>query len=73
MLAEYAENSDTAVLLETMADGALMALGQYSLQNGHWSRYGKLLIALRDLSMHHYDSTLQQLFQREMQHILSLQ
>lgn len=53
-----------------MADGALLALGKYNLQNGNWTRYGKLLIALRGLSMHNYDSTLQSLFRNEIQKML---
>lgn len=67
---EYALSLDEAKQLETISDSALLALGHYTIQQLHWSRYGKLLLALRSLSLHHFDSVLQHIFKNIIHSVL---
>lgn len=67
---EYALSFEESKQLETISDGALLALGHYTIQQLHWSRYGKLLLALRGLSLHNFDSVLQHIFKNIIQSVL---
>ncbi|XP_037040287.1 nuclear receptor subfamily 2 group E member 1 [Bradysia coprophila] len=67
---EYALSFDEAKQLEAISDSALLALGHYTIQQLHWSRYGKLLLALRGLSLHYFDSVLQHIFKNIIQSAL---
>lgn len=61
---------EAAKQLEAFTDGALNALGRYTLQQMHWNRYGKLLLALRNLSLRYFDGVLQNLFKSIINDIL---
>lgn len=59
---EYALSSAETKHIEHLTNGALIALGHYSLQRMQWTRFGKLLLALRCISLRNFDSILKQLF-----------
>lgn len=67
---EFGLSLDESKQLENLTDGALIALGRYTLQNINWCRYGKLLLGLRGLSIHQLGSTLQNIFQNIIGDIL---
>lgn len=67
---EYAIGFNESQQIETLTEGALMALAHYTLQQMQWTRYGKLLLALRDLSLRNYDGVLQNLFNNIINEIL---
>lgn len=49
---EFGLSEITIKHLELINDGAILALGKYVLQQGYpWTRYGKLLLALRTLTV----------------------
>lgn len=60
--AEYALGIDESRKLEFLTEGALIALGHYTLHQIQWTRFGKLLLALRGLSLRGFDSYLQTIF-----------
>lgn len=57
--------------LEFLTEGSLIALGHYTLQQIQWTRFGKLLLALRGLSLRGFDSYLQNVFRSIIDDLLS--
>ncbi|XP_031621573.1 nuclear receptor subfamily 2 group E member 1 [Contarinia nasturtii] len=59
---EYSLGKSETQKIEHLTNGALMTLGHYCLQRMEWTRFGRLLLALRSLSLSPFDTTLKQLF-----------
>lgn len=70
VFAEYALSAAETKHIEHLTNGALIALGHYSLQRMQWTRFGKLLLALRCMSLRNFDSMLQQLFKNIINDII---
>lgn len=60
--AEYALSTSETKQIEHLTNGALVTLGHYCLQRMQWTRFGKLLLTLRCLSLRPFDTALKQLF-----------
>lgn len=67
---EFAFTIEESKHLEVLCDSALLALGQYTLQQMHWNRFGRLLVALRSLALHQFGVVLQNLFKNVINEIL---
>lgn len=68
---EYALSPVETKHIEHLTNGALIALGHYSLQRMQWTRFGKLLLALRCISLRNFDSILKQLFKNVINDIIN--
>lgn len=62
LLLEYSLNASETQQIEYLTNGALVTLGHYCLQRMEWTRFGKLLLTLRCLSLQPFDTALKQLF-----------
>lgn len=62
LFSEYSLSLSEALQIDHITNGALATLGHYCLQRMDWTRYGKLLLALRCLSSKPFDAPLKQLF-----------
>lgn len=60
--AEYAMTATEVQQIDHLINGALMALGHYSMQRLEWTRFGRLLLTLRSLCLKSFDTSLKQLF-----------
>lgn len=67
---EFAIGKADARQIESYADGALLSLSHYSLQHLQWVRYGKLLLALRNMSLQRNYGVLQHILQNIINEIL---
>lgn len=67
---EFAIGKADSRQIESYADGALLSLSHYSLQHMQWVRYGKLLLALRNLSLQRNYGVLQHILQNIINEIL---
>lgn len=59
---EYSLGSSETQQIEHLTNGVLLTLGHYCLQRMEWTRFGKLLLTLRCLSLRPFDTALKQLF-----------
>lgn len=59
---EYSLGKFELEKIEYLTNGALATLGQYCLQRMEWTRFGKLLLALRSMSLRPFDTALKQIF-----------
>lgn len=55
-------NASEIQQIEHLTNGALVTLGHYCLQRMEWTRFGKLLLTLRCLSLQPFDTALKKLF-----------
>lgn len=62
IISEYALSTAETTQIEHLTNGALVTLGHYCLQRMQWTRFGKLLLTLRCLSVRPFDTALKQLF-----------
>lgn len=62
IISEYALSASETNQIEHLTNGALVTLGHYCLQRMQWTRFGKLLLTLRCLSLRPFDMALKQLF-----------
>ena len=61
-ISEYSLSSTETQQIEHLTNNALATLGHYCLQRMQWTRFGKLLLTLRYLSLKPFDAALKQLF-----------
>ncbi|XP_036341694.1 nuclear receptor subfamily 2 group E member 1 [Rhagoletis pomonella] len=67
---ELAVSAENAVLLESYANGALVSLARYTMQQSNWLRFGTLLLGLRQLTQRCYESLLSSLFRSVVKDIV---
>ncbi|XP_017482413.1 PREDICTED: nuclear receptor subfamily 2 group E member 1 [Rhagoletis zephyria] len=67
---ELAVSAENAVLLESYANGALVSLARYTIQQSNWLRFGTLLLGLRQLTQRCYESLLSSLFRSVVKDIV---
>ncbi|XP_011192665.3 nuclear receptor subfamily 2 group E member 1 [Zeugodacus cucurbitae] len=67
---ELAVSAENATLLESYANGALVSLARYTMQQSNWLRFGTLLLGLRQLTQRYYDSLLSSLFRTVVRDIV---
>ncbi|XP_039970666.1 nuclear receptor subfamily 2 group F member 1-B [Bactrocera tryoni] len=67
---ELALSAENATLLESHANGALVSLARYTMQQTNWLRFGTLLLGLRQLTQRCYDSLLSSLFRTVVRDIV---
>ncbi|XP_018796232.1 PREDICTED: retinoic acid receptor RXR-gamma [Bactrocera latifrons] len=67
---ELALSAENATLLESHANGALVSLARYTMQQTNWLRFGTLLLGLRQLTQRCYDSLLSSLFRTVVKDIV---
>ncbi|XP_037942930.1 nuclear receptor subfamily 2 group E member 1 [Teleopsis dalmanni] len=58
------------LLLETYANGALISLARYTIQQTNYIRFGTLLLGLRNLALRRYETMLSSLFRTVVKDIL---
>lgn len=58
------------MLLESYANGTLVSLARYTMQQSNWLRFGTLLLGLRQLTQRCYDSLLSSLFRTVVRDIV---
>lgn len=62
MFSEYSLGPSETHQIEHLTNGALLTLSHYCLQRMEWTRFGKLLLTLRCLSLKPFDASLKQIF-----------
>lgn len=70
IISEYSLSTSETHQIEYLTNGALATLGHYCLQRMEWTRFGKLLLALRCLSLRPFDTALKHLFNHIIDHVI---
>lgn len=67
---EYALSGQQLQQIDRFSTNALLTLGYYTMQRLDWSRFGRLLLHLRSLSLKSFETSLDQLFSHIINQII---